>query len=131
MEFEQLHRAVRFGFRGSGLSIAVESIVGDSVMRVYGISGGRHRIMASDVKASSPISSPDCLKFHSPSFKHYLFQATRQSHNRDESETSFCVHWTYTGDPKPNIQKPTMGASIIRIGFWGPVYYNYDKEPSK
>ena len=95
-------------FGDLGFRLLVESIVGDSVMRVYGISGGRHRIMASDVKASSPISSPDCLKFHSPSFKHYLFQATRQSHNRDESETSFCVHWTYTGDPRPNILKPTI-----------------------
>ena len=24
-----------------------------------------------------------------------------------------------------------LGALIIRIGFWGPLYYNYDKEPSK
>ena len=22
-----------------------------------------------------------------------------------------------------------VGALIIRIGFWGPLYYNYDKEP--
>ena len=24
-----------------------------------------------------------------------------------------------------------VGASIIRIGFWGPLYYNYNKEPPK
>ena len=24
-----------------------------------------------------------------------------------------------------------IGALIIRIGFWGPLYYNYDKEPPK
>ena len=24
-----------------------------------------------------------------------------------------------------------MGASIIRIGFWGPFYYNYNKETPK
>ena len=23
----------------------------------------------------------------------------------------------------------TIGALIIRIGFWGPLYYNYNKEP--
>ena len=22
-----------------------------------------------------------------------------------------------------------LGASMLRIGFWGPLYYNYDKEP--
>ena len=25
----------------------------------------------------------------------------------------------------------SIGALIIRIGFWGPVYYNYNKEPPK
>ena len=24
-----------------------------------------------------------------------------------------------------------IGALIIRIGFWGPVHYSYDKEPPK
>ena len=24
-----------------------------------------------------------------------------------------------------------IGALIIRIGFWGPVYYTYNKEPPK
>ena len=24
-----------------------------------------------------------------------------------------------------------LGALIIRIGFWGPLYYNYSKEPPK
>ena len=24
-----------------------------------------------------------------------------------------------------------VGALMIRIGFWGPVYYNYNKEPPK
>ena len=24
-----------------------------------------------------------------------------------------------------------IGASIIRIGFWGPLYYNYSKDPRK
>ena len=24
-----------------------------------------------------------------------------------------------------------IGALTIRIGFWGPLYYNYKKEPSK
>ena len=23
-----------------------------------------------------------------------------------------------------------VGALIIRIGFWGPLYYNYNKEPA-
>ena len=22
-----------------------------------------------------------------------------------------------------------VGASIIRVGFWGPIYYNYNREP--
>ena len=26
---------------------------------------------------------------------------------------------------------PNVGALIIRIGFWGPLYYIYDKEPPK
>ena len=25
----------------------------------------------------------------------------------------------------------TIEASIIRIGFWDPLYYNYNKEPAK
>ena len=27
--------------------------------------------------------------------------------------------------------KDNIGAFIIRIGFWGPFYYNYHKEPPK
>ena len=26
---------------------------------------------------------------------------------------------------------PNIGALIIRTGFWGPLYYNYNKEPPK
>ena len=26
-------------------------------------------------------------------------------------------------------QESTLGALIIRIGFWGPLYYTYNKEP--
>ena len=29
--------------------------------------------------------------------------------------------------PKP--KRATIGALIIRIGFWGPLYYDYNKEP--
>ena len=28
--------------------------------------------------------------------------------------------------PKPRIN---IGALIIRVGFWGPLYYNYNKDP--
>ena len=29
------------------------------------------------------------------------------------------------------VEELSIGALIIRIGFWGPVYYNYNKEPPK
>ena len=32
---------------------------------------------------------------------------------------------------RPSLQLPNIGAAIIRIKFWGPLYYNYNKEPSK
>ena len=28
-------------------------------------------------------------------------------------------------------QAPNIGAFTFRIGFWGPLYYNYNKEPPK
>ena len=28
-------------------------------------------------------------------------------------------------------QIPNIGALIIRISFWGPLYYKYNKEPTK
>ena len=31
----------------------------------------------------------------------------------------------------PQTLEPTIGALIIRIGFWGPLYYKYNKEPPK
>ena len=31
--------------------------------------------------------------------------------------------------PYPNLQDLNIGSFIIRIGFWGILYYNYDKEP--
>ena len=32
--------------------------------------------------------------------------------------------------PKP-FERYTFGALIIRIGFWGPLYYKYNKDPPK
>ena len=29
------------------------------------------------------------------------------------------------------IKSPNIGSLIIRIGFWGPLYYIYNKEPPK
>ena len=29
------------------------------------------------------------------------------------------------------IQLRSIGTSIIRLGFWGPLYYTYNKEPTK
>ena len=31
----------------------------------------------------------------------------------------------------PNLKRLNVGALIIRIGFWAPLYYHYKKEPSK
>ena len=31
----------------------------------------------------------------------------------------------------PPAMSHTIGALIMRIGFWGPVYYNYNKEPPR
>ena len=38
-----------------------------------------------------------------------------------------------TPDPTIPASEATqnIGALIIRIGCWGPLYYNYDKEPPK
>ena len=33
--------------------------------------------------------------------------------------------------PELERQEPTIGALQIRIGFWGPLYYNYNKDPPK
>ena len=30
-----------------------------------------------------------------------------------------------------SIERITIGALVRRIGFWGPLYYNYNKEPPK
>ena len=34
-----------------------------------------------------------------------------------------------TLSPNSKPLQPTIGALIIRIGFWGPFYYTYKKEP--
>ena len=33
--------------------------------------------------------------------------------------------------PAPSGDEPNIGALIIRIGFWGPLCYDYNKEPPK
>ena len=46
-------------------------------------------------------------------------------------------HKPLPAGPKPSTPNPktdvatAIGALIIRIGFWGPLYYNYNKEPPK
>ena len=37
---------------------------------------------------------------------------------------------SYRGNEEDSIVA-NIGALIIRIGFWGPLYYNYNKEPPK
>ena len=37
--------------------------------------------------------------------------------------------WTASSCLNP--KGPDIGALIIRIGFWGPFYYKYNKEPPK
>ena len=36
-----------------------------------------------------------------------------------------------SGAPRFRLFEFKTGAFIIRIGFWGPIYYNYSKEPPK
>ena len=35
------------------------------------------------------------------------------------------------GDFEPGMEVPNIGALIVRIGFWDPFYYNYNKEAPK
>ena len=39
--------------------------------------------------------------------------------------------WHFLRNPRPKSQIITVGALIIRIGFWGPVYYTYKRKPPK
>ena len=35
----------------------------------------------------------------------------------------------FPASPKSTAPEPKKGAIMIRIGFWGPLSYNYNKEP--
>ena len=37
----------------------------------------------------------------------------------------------WRSEAEKSAQNPTIGGLIIRIGFWGHLYYNYNKEPAK
>ena len=42
------------------------------------------------------------------------------------------VYGLFKGNPLKERSPPDkIGALLIRIGFWGPLYYNYNKEPPK
>ena len=46
--------------------------------------------------------------------------------------TVLTLHQTLSPKPEtPNLQTTNIGVLMVRIGFWGPLYYNYNKEPPK
>ena len=59
--------------------------------------------------------------------------------HEDFVERLFVVFETLSLRPAPGLMNPqvamatisTIGALTIRIRFWGPLYYNYNKEPQQ
>ena len=47
----------------------------------------------------------------------------------DEPISPFARLWNPSSSTLALLEYTNVGAFIIRIGFWGPLYYKYDKEP--
>ena len=48
----------------------------------------------------------------------------------EDQDVEFCVGFSRAFGLAPG-RESNVGALIIGIGFWGPLHYNYNKEPPK